>query len=64
LPESLRALQIPLESAYTALRVNHNDEIEPILACLRQSGCVVDELQLQQADLEDVFLQIMDGTHQ
>lgn len=64
LPESLRAIQIPVESIYTALRINHNDEIEPILANLRQAGCVIDDLQLQQADLEDVFLQIMDGAKQ
>jgi len=63
LPESLKPLQIPLESTYTALRINHNEEIEPILACLRQSGCIVEDLQLQQADLEDVFLQIMDGSN-
>lgn len=61
LPDSLRALQIPFESTYTALRINHNEEIEPILATLRTHGCVIEELQLLQADLEDVFLQIMDG---
>jgi ABC-2 type transport system ATP-binding protein len=64
LPEELRSLQIPIESTYTSLRVNHTEEIEPILASLRLHGCVIEELQLQQADLEDVFLQIMDGAHQ
>jgi len=64
LPQSLSALQIPIESSYTALRINHSDEIEPILATLRLAGCVIDELQLQQADLEDVFIQIMDGAQQ
>jgi len=64
MPDSLKLLQIPIESAYTALRINHNDEIEPILAKLRLSGCVIDELLLEQADLEDVFIQIMDGAHQ
>jgi len=64
LPEELRSLQIPIESTYTSLRINHTEEIEPILASLRLHGCVIDELQLQQADLEDVFLQIMDGAHQ
>jgi ABC-2 type transport system ATP-binding protein len=63
LPSSLKTLQIPIESTYTSLRINHNDEIEPILASLRQGGCVIDELQLEQADLEDVFIQIMDGAH-
>ena len=43
-----------------SLRVNEYAEVEPILATLREAGAVVDEMQLQQADLEDIFLQIMD----
>ena len=43
-----------------SLRVNEAAEVEPILARLRESGAVIDEMQLQQADLEDIFLQIMD----
>ena len=43
-----------------SLRVNEVAEVEPILARLRESGAVIDEMQLQQADLEDIFLQIMD----
>jgi ABC-2 type transport system ATP-binding protein len=44
-----------------SLRVNEYAEVEQILARLRESGAVIDEMQLQQADLEDIFLQIMDG---
>ena len=44
-----------------SLKVNEYMEVETILARLRESGAVIDELQLQQADLEDIFLQIMDG---
>ncbi|MDB5962562.1 MAG: transporter ATP-binding protein [Massilia sp.] len=44
-----------------SLRVNEYSEVEQILARLRESGVVIDEMQLQQADLEDIFLQIMDG---
>jgi ABC-2 type transport system ATP-binding protein len=43
-----------------SLRVNDYSEVEPILARLRTSGAIIDEMQLQQADLEDIFLQIMD----
>jgi ABC-2 type transport system ATP-binding protein len=43
-----------------SLRVNEYAEVEQILARLRQSGAEIDEMQLQQADLEDIFLQIMD----
>jgi ABC-2 type transport system ATP-binding protein len=44
-----------------SLRVTDYAEVEPILARLRESGAVIDEMQLQQADLEDIFLQIMAG---
>jgi len=63
LPDTLRPLQIASESSYISLRINHSNEIEPILATLRLAGCCIDDLQLEQADLEDVFLQIMDGGH-
>jgi ABC-2 type transport system ATP-binding protein len=43
-----------------SLRVNDYAEVEPILARLRESGAVIDEMQLQQADLEDIFIQIME----
>jgi ABC-2 type transport system ATP-binding protein len=43
------------------LRVNEYGDVEPILAKLRQSGVVIEDMQLQQADLEDVFIQIMEG---
>jgi ABC-2 type transport system ATP-binding protein len=43
-----------------SLRINEYAEVEQILKRLRESGAVIDEMQLQQADLEDIFLQIMD----
>ncbi len=43
------------------LRVNDYTEVEPILARLREAGAVIEDLYLQQADLEDVFIQIMEG---
>ncbi len=43
-----------------SLRVNEYAEVEQILARLRESGAVIDDMQLQQADLEDIFLQIME----
>ena len=47
-------------SKYT-LRVSEYTDVEPILAQLRLAGAVIDDMHLQQADLEDVFLQIMEG---
>ncbi|WP_025917926.1 ABC transporter ATP-binding protein [Herminiimonas sp. CN] len=65
LPPVLQPLLLhPEESASGntyALRVSDYAEIEPILAAVRESGAAIEEMQLQQADLEDVFLQIMDG---
>jgi ABC-2 type transport system ATP-binding protein len=71
LPEGLRHLVAhgehedatpahPAGNKYT-LRVNDYNEVEGILARLREGGATIEEMQLQQADLEDIFLQIMDG---
>ncbi len=65
LPPSLHALvshpdELMHGRQYT-LRVNHHDEVEPILATIREAGLAMEELQLHQADLEDVFIQIMGG---
>ena len=43
------------------LRVNHHDEVEGILSTIRNSGAKLEDLQLHQADLEDVFIQVMGG---
>ncbi|TXI89521.1 MAG: ABC transporter ATP-binding protein [Burkholderiaceae bacterium] len=63
IPDAIAPLLIASETdvsnARYAFRVTHHDEVEPILASLRTAGCVLEDLQLQQADLEDVFLQIM-----
>jgi ABC-2 type transport system ATP-binding protein len=63
LPDGLRHLVSHDDSGNGnrySLRVNSPAEVEGILARLREGGVVVDEMQLQQADLEDIFLQIMD----
>lgn len=49
----------PLGMKYV-LRINDINEVEPILARIRESGAIISEMQLQQADLEDVFLKIME----
>ena len=66
LPPDLHQLLLHPEEAQPgraiSLRVNEYTEVDHILARLRESGAAIDEMQLQQADLEDIFLQIMDGT--
>lgn len=39
------------------------NEVETTLAALRQVGCPVEDLEIGRADLEDVFLEIMQGEH-
>jgi ABC-2 type transport system ATP-binding protein len=65
LPSSLHALvshpdELLAGEKYT-FRVNHHDEVEGILATIRGSGVKLEDLQLHQADLEDVFMQVMGG---
>ncbi|MET0320480.1 MAG: ABC transporter ATP-binding protein [Duganella sp.] len=64
LPDDLRHLvthpEVSDHGRKYSLRINEYAEVEGILARLRESGAVIDEMQLQQADLEDIFLQIMD----
>lgn len=65
LPEALRALIVPTDNAapgeYT-LRITDYAQVEPALAAMRSEGVVIDDLQLQHADLEEVFIQIMGET--
>ena len=65
LPDSLKPLvshadELVSGRKYT-LRINEYTEVEPILARLREAGAVIDDMHLQQADLEDVFIQIMES---
>ena len=39
-------------------------EVETILSTLRAAGCPIEDLEIGRADLEDVFLEIMQGAHQ
>jgi ABC-2 type transport system ATP-binding protein len=59
LQQALIAHNEPMQANEYLLRVNDYAEVEPILAELRMAGCAIENMQLQQADLEDVFLQIV-----
>jgi ABC-2 type transport system ATP-binding protein len=63
LPDALKPLVLHPDELMSgnkyALRVNEYTDVEPILAALREAGAVIEDMQLQQADLEDVFIQIM-----
>ena len=63
LPESLKPLVVTQDTVEAShiwtLRINQYDEIEKILQTLRENGVIASDIQLKQADLEDVFVQIM-----
>ena len=60
LPEALRA-RATIDEGTWVFRLAGFDEIEPLLAAIRQAGCVIDDLRLTQTDLEDVFVGVMQG---
>ena len=60
LPEALRA-RATKSDGYWVFRLAAFDEVEPLLASIRVAGCSIDDLRLNQADLEDVFVGVMQG---
>lgn len=64
LPDSLKSFVSQCDVSQTSrtwtLRINHYSDIEKILAELRKNDITVTDLQFRQADLEDVFLQLME----
>jgi ABC-2 type transport system ATP-binding protein len=64
LPAELRALDVDPTNAggrQHLLRLSSYDDVEPILAQCRAAGCRFDEIEVRKADLEDVFVQVMNG---
>jgi ABC-2 type transport system ATP-binding protein len=59
LPAGLQALEHGSAPDGHLLRLEGYGEIEPVLARLREAGCRIEELELVQPDLEDVFVQLM-----
>ncbi|WP_433704043.1 ABC transporter ATP-binding protein [Paraburkholderia sacchari] len=67
LPTELRALEVEMsdlpngrERQYL-LRLANYDEVERILSLCRANGCKLEEVEVRKADLEDVFVQVMNG---
>ncbi len=64
LPAGLRALSADpgnVNGSEHSLRLASYDDVEPILAQCRAEGCAFEEIDIRKADLEDVFVQIMNG---
>ncbi|VVE13625.1 Daunorubicin/doxorubicin resistance ATP-binding protein DrrA [Pandoraea nosoerga] len=65
LPAELRPLLVDgsdVNGHQFALRLAGCDEVESILATCRAAGGIVEDIDIQKADLEDVFVQIMSGS--
>jgi ABC-2 type transport system ATP-binding protein len=59
LPDGLVALEHGDVAGAHVLRLRDYNDIEPVLARLREAGCRIDELEIMQPDLEDVFVELM-----
>ena len=59
LPEVLRPLLRHEEGRDYMLALNDVSEIEQVLATVRQAGILVEDMQLIEADLEDVFVDLV-----
>jgi ABC-2 type transport system ATP-binding protein len=59
LPSALEALVRDSRDGAHTLRLRSYGEVEGVLAQVRETGAQIEELELLQPDLEDVFVQIM-----
>ena len=60
LPGGFRAKSEKSDGVWVC-RLSGFDEIEPLLREIRLAGCVIEDLRLAQTDLEDVFVNVMQG---
>jgi len=60
LPLSIRE-RASLSGGYLNFHLASYDEVEPLLAAIRQSGGAVEDMRMTEADLEDVFIDVMRG---
>jgi ABC-2 type transport system ATP-binding protein len=60
LPPSLRG-QSRVTGRIVQITAHDAHEVETVLTTLRNAGCKPEDLEIGRADLEDVFLEIMQG---
>jgi len=63
LPPALVA-QARITGRIVQLKAHDAAEVEQLLATLRGAGVAIEDLEIGRADLEDVFVEIMNGTSQ
>ncbi len=62
LPEALRTRLSGAAGEEQALSLDSCDEIEVLLAGLREAGCRLDDIEIGKPDLEEVFVRVMNKT--
>ena len=63
LPAELAALQMTAEKNNFTLALQDYGQLEEVMGILRNAGIQVEEMEVVQADLEDVFVKIMEKGH-
>ncbi len=61
LPASLQQRLVEIRDERAVLRLGEPGEVESVLAACREAGVTIDEIEVGHADLEDVFLQLMNA---
>ncbi|MBA3478504.1 MAG: ABC transporter ATP-binding protein [Lautropia sp.] len=56
-----RVVQGPVEDPRLHLEIARFEEVEFVLATLREAGCIIDEMEIARTDLEDVFVNVMNA---
>ncbi|MGB7181785.1 MAG: ABC transporter ATP-binding protein, partial [Burkholderiaceae bacterium] len=51
----------PSEQGWIAFRIDTVDMVENLLRALREAGCIIEDMELTEADLEDIFINIMES---
>lgn len=62
LPSSLQAMLKQQEGRTFTFALSEVSQVETVLSCLRSAGVMVEDMQLLEADLEDVFVSLV-GRH-
>jgi ABC-2 type transport system ATP-binding protein len=61
LPEALRARLSEDAGGEQVLALERCEDIEPVLAGLREAGCRLDDIEIGKPDLEEVFVRVMNS---
>jgi len=61
LPALLQQQLVEIRDERVVLRLGEPANVEAVLAACREAGVAIDEIEVGHADLEDVFLQLMNA---